>query len=373
MNLRGFCKLSLPEEVIEETAERKVFRQYAPLGVVVGLIPWNYPLQMAIQKLTPALLTGNAFIWKPSPLGPYCALKVAEIAQQCFPPGVVQVLSGDDSLGPLLTEHPGVNMVGFTGSTQTGKKVMVSCSQNVKRFHLEMGGNDAAVVCADADPVTAGTMIALIAFFNTGQICIAIKRVYVHEAVYDAVLATISGFAQQAKIGLDATSFVGPVSNQAQTDIVNDLFEDTKASGQKIVCGGAKPEMGGHFFAPIVVDNPPDTSRVVVEEHFGPILPIMKWSDEADVIQRVNNTDAGLGASVWSRDLVQAERMARQLQAGNVWINTHGEIDVRFPFQGLKQSGLGVELGLEGLKAYCNAKTLYVGTKCVYEAFLNVS
>ncbi len=267
--LRDFCKVPLPGDVIiEETAQRKIYSRYTPLGVVVGLVPWNYPLQMAFQKLAPALLTGNTFILKPSPLGPYCALKVVELAQRFFPPGVLQALSGDDSLGPWLTEHPGVNMVSFTGSTGIGKKVMESCSKTIKRLTLELDGNDPAIVCKDVDPVAVGTMVALIAFFNTGQICIALKRIYVHEDVYDAVLATMVGFAQNAKIGLDETSFAGPLSNEAQFQFVKGLLADAEATGLNMKAGGV-PDTKGFFLPLTIVDNPPDNSRIVVEEQFG--------------------------------------------------------------------------------------------------------
>ena len=270
--IRDFCKLSLPEEVLEDNAQRKITTRYVPLGVTVGLVPWNYPMQLACHKLAPALLTGNAFIWKPSPFGPYCALKMAELGQRFFPHGVLQALSGDDSLGPLLTEHPGVNMVSFTGSTPSGKKVLESCSKTVKRATVELGGNDPAIVCADVDPVYVGTMVALIAFFATSQICIAVKRVYVHEAVYDAVLAAITGFAQQLKMGLDETSFMGPVSNKAQYEFVKALLADCKDAGLKVVSRDADSlpsDLNGYFIPPTVIDNPPEYSRIVTEEQFG--------------------------------------------------------------------------------------------------------
>ncbi|KAI0198006.1 aldehyde dehydrogenase [Astrocystis sublimbata] len=358
--IRDFCKMSCPGDVIEDTEERKIVTRYLPLGVVVGIIPWNFSIQSAFVKLPPAILTGNAFIWKPSPHTPYCSLKLAELGTQFFPAGILQALSGDDSLGPLLTEHPGVDMVSFTGSTHVGKKVMETCSKTLKRFTLELGGNDAAIVCADVDPVEVASKIGLYAFCNSGQICIAIKRLYVHESVYDTVLATLVGFAQSLKLGHEEDAFMGPVSNQPQYERVKELLADVKNTKLTVAAGSTEPLTGrkGYFLAPTIIDNPPEDSRIVVEEQFGPVLPVMKWSEEADVIQRANATDSALGASVWSRDAAQADRIAQQLEAGNIWINTHAEMQPNTPFSGYKQSGMGVEMGVEGLKSYCKLQSV---------------
>ncbi|KAH9902047.1 aldehyde dehydrogenase [Xylariomycetidae sp. FL2044] len=358
--LREFCKLSLAEECIEDTEERKVVARFVPLGVVVGIVPWNYPIQMAVMKFGPALLTGNPFIWKPSPYTPYCTLKIAELGLQVFPPGVLQAVSGEDILGLWLTEHADVDMVTFTGSVPTGKKVMETCSRTLKRVTLELGGNDAAILCADIDAVAVATKLAFIAFCNAGAICIGPKRIYVHESVYDAVLAATVAFAESVQLGLDEASHSGPVANERQFDQVKELFADLEKTQAKIATGSTKAlDRKGYFFAPSVVDNPPEESRVVQEEQFAPILPLMRWSDEDDVIRRANDTKFGLGASVWSRDLAQAKRLADQLQAGNVWINTHAELGPNIPFAGHKQSGLGVEMGVEGFKCYCNVQSVY--------------
>ncbi|KAI1279793.1 aldehyde dehydrogenase [Xylaria sp. FL0933] len=359
--IREFCDMSVPGAVIEDTSECKIVARYLPLGVVVGVVPWNFSLQLACSKLAPALLTGNAFILKPSPYTPYCDLKVAELASCFFPAGVVQALSGDDKLGPWLTEHPGVNMISFTGSVNVGKKIMEVCSKTLKRVTLELGGNDAAIVCADVDPVHVASKIGLIAFANSGQICIAAKRVYVHESVYDKVLGALVAYAQALKIGMEADSFLGPLSNQPQYERVKGLLADIKKAGLSVATGSTEPhsDKTGYFLAPTIVDNPPDDARVVVEEQFGPVLPVMKWSDEHDVLKRVNATELGLGASVWTRDSSQADRMASQLQAGNIWINCHAEMKPSTPFAGHKQSGFGVEMGEDGLKAYCNIQSVW--------------
>ncbi|CAK7234639.1 hypothetical protein SCUCBS95973_009002 [Sporothrix curviconia] len=369
--LRGTAQLELPDTEIEsvEAPYRRVFSRHVPLGVAVGIVPWNYPLYLAVGKLGPAVLAGNAFVLKPSPFTPYTGLKLAELAQRFFPPGVVQALGGDDRLGPLLTAHPGVDKVSFTGSTDTGKKVMAACSQTLKRVTLELGGNDAAVVCRSVDPAVVGPKVALLALINSGQICIAVKRVYVHASIFDAMLAAMIAFVKTLKLGDGLAGddvMLGPVTNELQFAKVKDLLADITAQGQTIAVGSADVASAdaaagkGFFIAPAIVDNPPDTSRIVVEEPFGPVFPVLKWSDEADVVRRVNDTAAGLGASVWTTDMGQASRIGKQLKAGNVWINTHGELQANAPFAGHKASGVGVAFGTDGLKSYCNVQTVYM-------------
>ncbi|KAJ8131082.1 hypothetical protein O1611_g2547 [Lasiodiplodia mahajangana] len=369
--LKGFCNLSLPVETIEDTKEIKVVTHYIPIGVTVGITPWNYPIQLGCGKLGPALLTGNAFILKPSPHTPYCSLKLAELGMRFFPPGVLQALSGDDDLGSLLTTHPGVNMVSFTGSASTGKKVMKQCSETLKRVTLELSGNDAAIVCAGVDPVTVAEKLTLFAFCNAGQICMSMKRVYVHDSVYDQVLAAMIDQTKSLKIGSEADSFLGPVANDAQFQRLKGLYADIETEGLKVAVGGTKPllDRKGYFFPATIVDNPPDSATLVKQEQFGPVLPLLKWSDESDVIQRANNTDSGLGASVWTHDDAQATRIANQLEAGNVWINTHAKIMPNTPFGGHKQSGIGTEWGVEGLKAYCNLRAVTMSVLQSYEGF----
>ncbi|OAA59029.1 aldehyde dehydrogenase [Niveomyces insectorum RCEF 264] len=331
--LRGASVLTLPDMDVETTKApyRKVFTRYLPLGVAVGIVPWNFPVFLAVSKLGPAVLAGNAFILKPSPSTPYTGLKLAELAQRFFPPGVVQALSGDESLGPLLTTHRGVDKVSFTGSTATGKRVMASCSGTLKRVTLELGGNDAAIVCADVDPAVVGPKVAMLALANSGQICVAVKRVFVHDSIYADVLASMVAFVKTLPVGdgLDQNVMLGPVTNGLQSDRVKDLLADIETEQHTIAVGG-------------------------------PVFPVLGWSDEAEVIRRVNDTDMGLGASIWTKDISRAERMSRQLMVGNVWINTHAELQANASFGGHKHSGLGVAFGVDGLKAYCNAQTVYV-------------
>ncbi|CAG9983855.1 unnamed protein product [Clonostachys byssicola] len=345
-----------PEETIEDSAERKITTSYVPVGIAVGIVPWNYPIYLASAKTGPALLTGNAFILKASP--PYTSLKMAE---RFFPPGVFQALSGDDSLGPMLTSHHDVNMVSFTGSIPTGKAIMKSCSGTLKHVVLELGGNDPAIVCADAYPVSAAVRIGLFAFCNSGQICMSIKRIYVHESTYDQSLAALVQYAGALGVGVGETDFLGPFAIEQHFKRVQSLLSGSKEAGYTVAAGGTErpADKKGFYIPATIVDNPPEDSAIVKEEQFAPVIPVMKWSEENDVIQRANGTGGGLGASVWTRDDEQATRIAGQLQSGNVWINTHAEIEPNTPFCGHEQSGLGVEHSLEGLKAYCNVRSVF--------------
>ncbi|KAH9904385.1 betaine aldehyde dehydrogenase [Xylariomycetidae sp. FL2044] len=307
-------------------------------------------------------MTGNAIILKPSPLTPYCNLKMAELGLRFFPPGVFQALSGDHDIGPYLVEHPGVGIVSFTGSTAAGQKVMESCSKTLKRVTLELGGNDAAIVCADVNPVETAPGVAFSAFLNSGQVCSIPKRVYVHEAVYDEFMAVMVAFAQNLSLNQDEHQIaIGPVSHKRQYERVQEFLRDIEANKLTVAAGSTKPlsDRPGYFLSPTIIDNPPEESRVVAEEVFGPVVPVLKWSDEADVIRRANDSDYGLAATVWSKDIAQAERIAQQLEVGTVWINTHPVPGAKFPFAGHKMSGLGVEWGIQGMKGYCNLQTIH--------------
>ncbi|KAI9162946.1 putative aldehyde dehydrogenase FUS7 [Paramyrothecium foliicola] len=361
--LKALAKLPFGDEILEDTNERRIELRYTPIGISVGIVPWNFPIGLAIFKLGPALITGNCIIIKPSPFTPYCGLKLVELAQKFFPPGVVQALSGDDSLGPLLTSHPAVKKVSFTGSTATGIKVLQSCATTMKRVTLELGGNDAAIVCADIDVSSIAPQIATMALYNSGQICIAIKRVYVHASIYEEFLEAVVKSAKSMVVGdgQSKATFLGPVQNQLQYQHVLDLISSIETEKLEVALGDPKfisSQKKGFFIDPMIIDNPPDSARVVTEEPFGPVFPILKWTDEDDVIRRANSSDMGLGASVWSRDVDQAERISKQLEAGTVWINHHSELRPSIPFGGHKYSGLGSELGIPGLKSYCNVQVI---------------
>lgn len=361
----NFSNFELPEEITEDTEDRQVITRYTPLGVVVGIVPWNFPMSLAAGKISPAVLTGNTIIIKPSPFTPYTAIKIVELAQKFFPPGVIQVLTGDDSLGPQLTLHAGVDKITFTGSTATGKRIMESASKTLKRVTLELGGNDPAIVCKSVDIATVAPTIATMAFMNSGQICLALKRIYIHSSIYPAFRDAMVAYTKTLKVGegFEDGVFLGPVQNEMQYDRVQGFFDDVEKHGMKVAVGGKVPDSNGYFINPTIIDNPDDDSRIVVEEPFGPILPILPWTDEDDVIARANNTEMGLGASVWSNDLDEAARIAKQLEAGNLWVNAHMDLLPAAAFAGHKQSGIGAENGVAGLKAFCNVQVLYLKKK----------
>ncbi len=356
---REFAKKDLPVTIHEENG-RRFASHHVPLGVVAAITPWNFPISVAVWKIAPALLTGNTVVWKPSPFTPLCALKVGELLMDVLPPGVLNVISGGDRLGPWLTEHPGVNKVAFTGSTATGRRVMQSAATNLKRITLELGGNDPAIVLPDVDIAATAEKIFWVAFRNSAQVCIAAKRVYVHEQIYDAFGKALVDYAKTIKVGNGAEegSKLGPIQNRPQFERVTALIADAKNSGLKFLLGG-EPGKGPGFFVPVtIIDNPPDDARVVVEEAFGPVLPLLKFKDVDEAVRRANHSEYGLAASVWSKDLDKARAIAERLECGTVWLNTVQILSPHAAFGGHKQSGIGVEHALEGLLEYTNIQTI---------------
>lgn len=360
--LRAIATQRLPEELVEETDERRVVTRFTPVGVVGAIVPWNFPILLTIWKIAPALMAGCTIIVKPSPYTPLCDLKMVELAQQILPPGVLSAVSGGDELGKWMTAHPDINKIAFTGSTETGRHVMKSASETVKRVTLELGGNDPAIVLPDVDAKALAPELFWAAFMNSAQFCNATKRLYIHEDVYDEVRDALVEFsASNINVGdgADADTHLGPIQNAMQYGKVQDYFADCHANGYQFALGGEIDENAAGWFVPVsLVDNPPEDSRIVREEPFGPILPLLKWSDENDVIARANDTIYGLGASVWGKDLEAVERIGSQLEAGTVWLN---EVHQYSPFQafgGHKQSGLGCENSLHGLMEYTNWQTI---------------
>ncbi|EXJ59878.1 NAD-dependent aldehyde dehydrogenase [Cladophialophora yegresii CBS 114405] len=363
--IRTMASLELPTEEIVDEAERKILVRYTPLGVTVGIAPWNYPVLLCCSKIAPCVVTGNPIIIKPSPFTPYGGLKVVELAQRFFPPGVVQALSGDDNLGPWLTAHPTPAKVSFTGSSATGKKVMESCSRTLKRVTLELGGNDPAVVLDDVNIDEVAPKIATLAFLNSGQICLALKRIFVHEKIYEQFRDKMVEYTKTLKVGegFEKDVFLGPIQNSMQYERVKGFFEAIDKEKYEVAVGGKNPDGPGYFITPTIIDRPKEDSRIVVEEPFGPIVPLLTFSTDEEAIEKANNTPYGLGASVWSGDIERAAKVAQELEAGSVWVNTHFELDPRAPFGGFKESGIGTEFGVGGLKSYCNSQTLYLKKK----------
>jgi len=352
----------IPVIVNEDTAERRSETHHVPIGVVGGIVPWNFPLMLGVWKIASALVTGNVVIIKPSPFTPLTMLKLGELMREHLPPGVFSVVTGGDEVGPWLTGHPGIDKVSFTGSTATGRRVMASAAANLKRVTLELGGNDAAIVLPDVDVERVAEQLFWGAFGNSGQICIAIKRLYVHADIYDAVARALVDYAGRMKVGdgLEQGSDLGPIQNHAQFERVKRLIEDAKERGQVFLAGGDVPEGKGYFVPVSIVDNPPEDSPVVVEEAFGPVLPLLRFDDISDAIARANASDYGLGASVWSGDEAKAAAIATQLEAGTIWVNESAYVMPWTPFGGHKQSGVGVENGAAGLLEYTLPQTITV-------------
>lgn len=364
--MRALASLRVKDQVLVDDDEHTATLRHMPLGVGAAIVPWNWPLLLATAKLASGLITGNCVIVKPSPFTPYSNLKLVELAAGIFPPGVVQALSGGDDLGPMLTEHDGIDKVSFTGSSFTGKKVMASCARTLKRVTLELGGNDVAIVCDDADLAKTVPVVGTMCFLGSGQICMDVKRVYVHESIYDKFKAALIEFSKHIKMGdpNDAGTTVGPIQNEMQYGKVREMYEAIKAEGWSAIVGGqtdARDQFPkGFFMQPTIIDNPPENSRIVQEEPFGPIVPLLKWSNEEDVLKRANASKMGLGGSVWTKDLERGQRLASQLESGSSWVNCHFKLDPRVPFGGAKWSGLGRELGTTGLEGWLEPQSLWV-------------
>jgi acyl-CoA reductase-like NAD-dependent aldehyde dehydrogenase len=362
LQIEKLCALEVPTEVLRDNAQGRVELRYRPLGVVGIITPWNVPVSIAVGRITQALYTGNTAIQKPSPYTPLTTLKMGEIARDIFPPGVLNILAGTDELGPWLTEHPGIDKISFTGSVATGKKVLASASSNLKRVTLELGGNDAAIVLGDVDPVKVASDVFWAAFANSGQICLAIKRLYVHDSIYEPVCQALATLARNVKVGdgLDPGVQIGPIQNRMQYEKVLGFLEDTKRLGARILAGGHALDGPGYFIAPTIVADIKEGTRLVDEEPFGPILPVIRFSDVDDVIRRANDTRYGLGGSVWTNDVKRGAEIAARLEAGTTWVNQHSLPDPHVPFGGAKESGLGREYSTLGLKSYMEAQVINI-------------
>jgi len=360
MWFRETARKELPITRYVDEAGRRFESRHVPLGVVGAITPWNFPVALGVWKIAPALLTGNTVVWKPSPFTPLCALKIGELVRSFLPMGVLNVVSGDDQLGPWMTEHPQIQKVAFTGSTLTGKRVMQSAAVNLKRLTLELGGNDAAIVLPDVDVKSTAEKIFWGAFRNSAQVCIAAKRVYVHDDIYGEFSRALIDYAKTVKMGngLESDTRLGPIQNKRQFLRVKELVENAKREGLRFLTGGDAFSGKGYFVPVTILDNPPENSQVVKEEAFGPILPLMKFKDIDEAVQRANDTDYGLAASVWSADVEKAKKVAEQLECGTVWINCIQVLSPQVPFGGHKQSGMGVEHALEGLLEYTNIQTI---------------
>ncbi|MDR7083687.1 phenylacetaldehyde dehydrogenase [Arthrobacter ginsengisoli] len=352
--LRAAAGTPMEPETVVDDGETRAELHYRPIGVVGAIGPWNWPMMITIWQIGPALRMGNAVVVKPSEYTPLSVLALVEILNQELPEGLLTVVSGGRDVGEALAGHPAIGKIMFTGSTATGKAIIRSSADTVKRLTLELGGNDAGIVLPDADPQAIAEGLFWGAFINTGQTCAALKRLYVHTDIYDAVCEALTNVAAAMPmgVGLDENNVLGPLQNRQQYDIVARLVEAARDSGAKILLGGnPDPDQPGYFYPTTLVANVDNDNPLVAEEQFGPALPIIRYTTVDDAVAKANALDVGLGASVWSADPAEARKVAARLEAGTVWINAHGMVNPMIPFGGSKQSGYGLEFGVEGLKA----------------------
>ena len=360
--LRYYAQLVASSEILHDDERARVEVIRRPVGPVAAITPWNYPLGSAIAKLAPALLAGCPVVLKPSPLTPLTSLRFAQLTREVFPPGVLNVVSGGNELGEAMCLHPVPRHISFTGSVATGKKVSTAAAPDLKRLTLELGGNDPAIVLDDVDVNSIVGPIFKHAFANCGQVCVAIKRLYVPEHLYAEVVEALVARAEAAIVGDGSyhDTEIGPLTSEAQRGRVAELVDDALSSGATIATGGRRLDGVGHFYQPTVVTNVEDGVRLVDEEQFGPALPVISYRHLDDAIERANRTHFGLGASVWTGDPERGASLVGRIAAGTVWVNTHHAAVPGQPAAGLKWSGLGVEGGRWGLLAYTDVQALHV-------------
>jgi acyl-CoA reductase-like NAD-dependent aldehyde dehydrogenase len=321
-NFRYYADLDIPRVTVQDDDAALVEIVRRPIGVIAAIKPWNVPIGMAVNAIAPAFRAGCTAVLKPSPFTPVVTLRMGEVLRDIVPAGVLNIVSGGNELGQWMTEHPVPRGVSFTGSIATGKKVNVAAAADLKRVLLELGGNDAAIVLDDADPADVAEKLFWPAFRNSGQICMAVKRVFVPEAMEAQVVEALAAKARAVKVGngLDEGVELGPINNKPQFERVKGLVD---------------------------------------EEQFGPALPILTYRTVPEAVHRANATNYGLGASVWSADPLRAAEVAEQLEAGTVWVNTHTQLTHDAPFTGMKHSGLGSEMGLWSIYAYTDPQTVF--------------
>lgn len=361
---------ALRGEMIRSNSESLTFLAHRPVGVVAQILPWNSPLILGAIKLGAALLAGDTVVSLPAPSACLTWLRIGEIAAGLLPPGVLNTLSGPGVVvGEALVRHPDVRMVSFTGGVANGQRVMAASAGMIKKLVLELGGNDPALLLEDVD--LSDALLARLqhaTFRNAGQVCMAVKRIYVHEGIADRFLDRFVERVRRIRVGpgMDPSSQMGPLHNAAQLERVEALVEDARRRGGTILTGGTRVTTGpcrqGHFYAPTVITGLDDDAPLVQEEQFGPVVPVLTFRDDSEVVARANHSSYGLGASVWTRDLPRGLDLAARLEAGTVWLNAHSAwfLDPAAPFGGVKGSGLGREKGPHGLWEYTELQTVCV-------------
>jgi len=359
--LRYYAELETPREILrdDESGFEEIRRR--PLGVVSAITPWNFPIMLAMWKIAPALRAGNTIVVKPSPYTPLSTLALGEALRGVLPDGVLTVVTGLDPLGAAMVSHPIPRKVSFTGSTAVGKLVARGAADDLKRVTLELGGNDPAVVLGDVDVAEIAPRLFWGAFANNGQICLAVKRVYAHESVQPQLVEALAEIASSVRVGRGTEPDVqlGPVNNRPQFERVEGLVADAVAAGARVAAGGSTLDRDGYFYRPTILDRVSDGIRIVDEEQFGPVLPVIPFRDEADAVASANRSEYGLTASIWSSDVEHAANLADRFDCGQVAINQHGRgVQVHLPFGGHKWSGVGVENGPWGLHGFTELQVI---------------
>jgi acyl-CoA reductase-like NAD-dependent aldehyde dehydrogenase len=356
------ASLDLPVELAFEDETRRDEVHRKPFGVVAAIAPWNWPLLIAIWQIIPSIRAGNTVVLKPSEYTSIGTLEMVRVISEVLPKGVVNTISGAGEVGSWLVSDPGIDKIMFTGSGATGAKIAEAAARNMVPTTMELGGNDAAIMLPDADPKAMAMGLFWGAFINMGQTCACAKRLYVHESLFEPTVQALKELAQAMPMGngMDAGVAMGPIQNRMQYDKVVSLVDSARQAGATIVCGGDPKEGPGNFYPLTIVTGLVDGDRLVDEEQFGPVLPIIKYRDVDQAIASANRLNAGLGASVWSSDIEKAREVAGRVQAGTVWINQHGMIHPMVPFGGIKGSGYGVEFGLDGLKSVTRPQVISI-------------
>ena len=356
------AELPIPVEVVQDDERARIEVHRRPLGVVAAITPWNYPFMLAAWKIAPALLAGNTVVLKPSPFTPLTTLVLGSLLRSVLPPGVLNTVSGGDETGAAMSSHPAVRKISFTGSIEAGKHVAAAAADDLKRVTLELGGNDPAIVLDDVDTPEIVERLFWGAFMNSGQVCSAIKRLYVPRSRHDDIVESLAERVERARTGsgLEPDVELGPLNNRSQLERVARLAADAERRGGRFVTGGGAIEGPGYYFAPTLVTDVDEEASLVTEEQFGPVLPVLSYDDVDDAVERANDTRYGLSGSVWSSDPERAACIATRLECGTTWVNQHMAILPHVPFGGLKWSGIGVENGPWGLLSFTEIQTRHV-------------
>lgn len=363
--LKDVAEINVPNVILQDDNQARVEVQHKPLGVIAAIVPWNYPVYIAINNIAIALYAGNSIIVKPSPYTPLTTLRIGEILREVIPAGLINIISGGDEVGAQLSKHSNINKITFTGSVATGKKIAQVAAKNLKPVTLELGGNDPAIVLEDVDVKQVAEPIFWGAFTNSGQICIAIKRLYVHESIIEPLVAELKKIAESIKLGegLEQGVQMGPLNNAAQLKRVKTLVADARRSGAKIVTGGKALKRPGYFYPPTLITQVKEGVRLVDEEQFGPVLPIISFKTLDEAIARANATPLGLGASVWTGDWHKGAAIAQRLESGTAWVNRVFTTHPHAPFGGVKDSGQGREGGVWGYVGATEVQTLSIAKR----------